>query len=108
MSIKLEYKGHMYTKGEIAKIGNLPWYVVDQRHRMGWDAERIVNTPVKKLNTKRAKQNICDDKDEYECLHCTRPKCIYDEDEDDRKDITRKKNRKRNDANRTCTKINSK
>lgn len=103
-----EFNGQMLTRGDIARLGNLPWYIVDQRLRYGWSIERIISTPVKQIKTTRPKQDICDEIDEYECLHCTRPKCIYDEDKDDRKTTTRKKNRARNDANRTCTKIKRK
>ena len=103
-----EFKGQMLTRGDIARLGNLPWYIVDQRLRYGWSVERIISTPVKKIRTPKPKQDICDDKDEYECLRCTRPKCIYDEEKDDRENTARKKNRARYDANRTRTKSNGK
>ena len=84
---KYEYNGQWLTRGEIAKISGHPWYLVDARIRAGWDAYRIINTPVRKvkhLNIQKDKDE-CETKTEVECLNCKRPKCVYDEVRDGRK-----------------------
>lgn len=78
---KIEYKGKFITKSDIAKMGNLPWYLVDQRLKYGWDVDKIINTPIRKLKrTRRIAKETCDPKTAEECLHCKRNVCIYDED----------------------------
>lgn len=78
---KIEYKGKFITKSDIAKMGNLPWYLVDQRLKYGWSVDKIIKTPIRQLKrTRRIAKETCDPKSAEDCLHCKRKVCIYDED----------------------------
>lgn len=81
---KIEYNGQIITKSDIAKMGNLPWYVVDQRLKCGWSVDRILKTPIRKLKTRHKipKTKLiaaCWKKTREECLSCTKEHCVFDD-----------------------------
>ncbi len=79
-STKLEYNGKTVTKADIARMAGIEWYTVDARLKAGWSIDRIIKTPVRKLDRQKSpKVENCDTKTEQECLNCKREKCIYDE-----------------------------
>ena len=44
----LTYKGETHTLSEWAKITNLKWWTVQNRVRLGWSPEKILETPEKR------------------------------------------------------------
>lgn len=78
---KLEYKGKIVTKADIARMAGIPWGTVDARLKAGWSIDRIIKTPKRILNVKNKKpdKNLCKGKTRQDCLNCKRNVCIYDE-----------------------------
>ena len=70
------YKGKPITIKQIAELGNIPWYVAQHRLREGWNIDKIINTPVRKIRKRGV--TFCQTATKEDCLNCTRSQCVYD------------------------------
>ena len=79
-TLYFEWQGRMITKKDMQKMTGWSSSTIDRRIHDGWTIDQILNYAKEGRKPRKSKNdNPCADKTIYDCTHCKRSRCIYDD-----------------------------
>lgn len=84
MKVKtFEWHGKTITKKDLVDMTGWSQATIDRRLYAGWSVDQILDyskeKAMNKTNIGVSNSNPCANKTIYECTHCKRSRCIYDD-----------------------------